>query len=69
MSSIGYNLALWKKEELMQLSVWLMMLYNIVTSGIHSLHTCELDAEMVFDGIPHSILLQKAINVIPDKWW
>ncbi len=32
MSSIGYNLALWKKEELIQLSVWLMMLYNIITS-------------------------------------
>ncbi len=24
---------------------------------------------MAFDGIPHSILMHKAINVIPDKGW
>ena len=31
--------------------------------------TCALDAEMAFDGIPHSVLLKKAIGVIPDIWW
>ncbi len=31
-SSKGNNLALWKKEELVQLPIWVMMLYNIVTS-------------------------------------
>ncbi len=32
-------------------------------------YTCALDAEMAFDGIPHSILLKKAMNIIPDRWW
>ncbi len=32
-----------------------------------TVYTCALDAEMAFDGIPHSTLLQKAVNVIPDK--
>ena len=27
---------------------------------------CSLDAEGAFDGLPHSVLLQKAIDVIPD---
>ena len=31
--------------------------------------TCALDAEMAFDGIPHSILLYKSMDVIPDLWW
>ena len=30
---------------------------------------CSLDAEGAFDGLPHSILLQKAIGVIPDTSW
>ncbi len=34
-----------------------------------AVYTCALDAEMAFDGIPHSILLEKAMNVIPDMWW
>ncbi len=34
-----------------------------------TVYTCALDAVMAFDGIPHSVLLQKAVNVIPDKWW
>ncbi len=32
-------------------------------------YTCALDAEMAFDSIPHSILLEKASGVIPDIWW
>ncbi len=35
---------------------------------VSSVYTCALDAEMAFDGIIQSILLQKAVNVIPDKW-
>ena len=34
-----------------------------------SVYTCTLDAEMAFDGIPHFVLLAKAIDVIPDCWW
>jgi hypothetical protein len=34
-----------------------------------AVYTCALDAEMAFDGIPHSILLYKSMNVIPDMWW
>jgi hypothetical protein len=34
-----------------------------------TVYACTLDAEMAFDGIPHSVLLYKAINVIPDPWW
>ncbi len=34
-----------------------------------TVYTCALDAEMAFDGVPHIILLQKAVNVIPDTWW
>ena len=30
---------------------------------------CSLDAEGAFDMLPHSVLLQKAINVIPDSSW
>ena len=30
---------------------------------------CSLDAERAFDGLPHSVLLQKAIGVIPDVSW
>ncbi len=32
-------------------------------------HTCTLDAKMAFNGIPHSILMHKVINIIPDKCW
>ena len=30
---------------------------------------CSLDAEGAFDGIPHSIIFMKAIDVIPDACW
>lgn len=40
--------------------------FNVNGSAVY---TCALDAEMAFDGIPHSILLMKAIDVIPDTWW
>jgi len=32
-------------------------------------YTCSLDAEVAFDAVPHAILFQKAINVIPDNCW
>ena len=34
-----------------------------------AVYTCTLDAEMAFDGIPHCVLLQRAIGIIPDPWW
>ncbi len=42
---------------------------NYCNANGSAVYTCVLDAEMAFDGIPHSILLMKAINVIPDTWW
>ena len=39
------------------------------TSRGSSVFACTLDAEMAFDGIPHSVLLYKAIDIIPDPWW
>ena len=30
---------------------------------------CSLDAEGAFDAIPHSIISDKAINVMPDPCW
>ena len=30
---------------------------------------CSVDAEGTYDGIPHPILLKKAIDVIPDHSW
>ena len=32
-------------------------------------YVCGLDAEMAFDGVPHSVLLHKAIDAIPTPWW
>ena len=40
--------------------------YNVKLSPIFS---CSLDAEGAFDAIPHSILFDKALNVIPDPCW
>ena len=34
-----------------------------------AVYSCTLDAEQAFDGIPHFVLLQKAIDIIPDPWW
>ena len=42
---------------------------NYCNANGSAIYTCALDAEMAFDGIPHSILLMKVINVIPDTWW
>ena len=30
---------------------------------------CSLDAEGAYDGLPHVVLLQKSMNVIPDNCW
>lgn len=30
---------------------------------------CTLDAENAFDGVPHSILLYKSMQILPDFWW
>ena len=32
-------------------------------------YVCALDAEGAFDGIPHSIMFEKAIDVIPMLYW
>ena len=32
-----------------------------------SVFMCGLDAEGAFDGIPHPVLFNKAINVVPDE--
>jgi hypothetical protein len=32
-------------------------------------YTCSLDAEGAFDAVPHAILFQKALKVIPDHCW
>ena len=32
-------------------------------------YICSLDAEMAFDGIPHDVLLLKAMNVLSDPSW
>ena len=32
-------------------------------------YTCSLDAEGVFDAIPHNVLFYKAIDVLPDHCW
>ncbi len=32
-------------------------------------YVCSLDAESAFDGIPHSILFEKATNIIPIMYW
>ena len=34
-----------------------------------TLFTCSLDAQGAFDCLPHPVLLQKLINVIPDRYW
>ena len=34
-----------------------------------SVFLCGLDAEGAFDGIPHPILFNKAMNVVPDESW
>ena len=30
---------------------------------------CSLDAEGAYDALPHSVLLQKTMNIIPDNLW
>ena len=34
-----------------------------------TLFICSLDAQGAFDCLPHPVLLQKVINVIPDRYW
>ena len=34
-----------------------------------AVYICSLDAEGAFDGIPHSVLFSKAMNIIPDIYW
>ena len=50
-----------------------MSLINDVASYFNHkgspLFVCSLDAEGAYDGIPHPILLKKAIDVIPDHSW
>ncbi len=67
MNSIGYNLALWKKMETNTAICLVNDVIQYCNKQGSTVYTCALDAEMAFDGIPHSLLLQKAVNVIPDK--
>ena len=32
-------------------------------------YVCALDAEGAFDGIPHSIMFNKAMDIVPDMYW
>ena len=34
-----------------------------------TVYACSLDAEGAFDGIPHPVLFNKALGVIPDMFW
>ena len=34
-----------------------------------SVFMCGLHAEGAFDGIPHPVLFNKAMNVVPDESW
>ena len=34
-----------------------------------SVFMCGLDAEGTFDGIPHAVLFNKCMNIIPDTSW
>ena len=46
------------------------MLPLILTiKALHCLFVCSLDADGAYDGIPHPILLKKAIDIIPDHNW
>jgi len=41
--------------------------YNVKRGS--PIFVCSLDAEGAFDAIPHSIIFDKAINVVPDPCW
>ena len=34
-----------------------------------SVFYCSLDAEAAFDALPHSVLLEKAIDIVPGLHW
>ena len=44
-------------------------LCNYANSAGFALFLCSLDAQGAFDFLPHCIILEKAINIIPDKYW
>jgi retron-type reverse transcriptase len=39
------------------------------TSKGSAVHLCSLDAEGAFDALPHSVLLQKAMDILPEQHW
>ncbi len=44
-----------------------MILYNTVIEGRSPAYTSVVDAEITLIGIPHRILLLKAVGTIPDN--
>ena len=43
--------------------------FTYCKDGGSTVYTCSLDAEGAFDAIPHCILFQKAMGVLPDHCW
>jgi len=44
-------------------------LINYFNTRGSAVYTCALDAEVAFDGTPHSVLFEKALHVIPEPYW
>ena len=39
------------------------------TGNKSPVYLCALDAESAFDGIPHAVMFQKALKVVPSLLW
>ena len=70
MNLVAYNLDLF----LIEASIWphhwpANDVSTYCTKHVSPVYMCSLEAEGAFDAVPHAILFQKAINVIPDHCW
>ena len=45
------------------------LLNDIGNARGSTIFTCSLDAEGAFDGLPHPLLLSKAIDIVPNVYW